>query len=104
MNPIQKAAQDWEASAIASCMKDPAYAAKVASGGWCASCDMSRPCLCDDDKIARKMLDHWKKHPRGNLERAKSRSWGQGEPMHELMLDLLRIVENEIAQIKKPRT
>lgn len=83
VNPVHKAAMDWEAGAIEKARNDP----RTAELGLCPVCMCSSPCICEKNRIADKMLAHWKAHPKGNIESAKSVSWGAGK----LMLDLYKI-------------
>ena len=75
----EKLAADWTKDAVEKCMTDPAYAAEVNSGKWCANCDMEKPCLCDQRQAVRKMREYYEKHRR-TLLRAEPKligSWNR---------------------------
>ncbi len=91
IHPVQKAADDWQQQAIAMCMEEPAYEAKVRSGRWCASCDMSRPCLCDRDMAVRKMRKYYEANRRTLLRSEPTRTGSWGVKVDVLMEELYKI-------------
>lgn len=103
-NPIKTAAENWEAKAIASCMADPAYAAKVESGDWCAACDMGRPCLCDGDRAVKKMRAYYEANRRiekttffggTTIVRAEPTSVGSWGVIHDAFMEELYKIATE---------
>lgn len=111
MNKVKDAAQAWEANAIAECMKDPDYAAKVHSGEWCAACDMQIPCLCTKRDSIQKMREYYEAHRRietrgwngmWKVEREEPKLIGSwGVDMDGLMTELHRIATEPYKRAKQ---
>jgi hypothetical protein len=86
-NPIQKAAEDWQAKAIQDCHDE----VRSKELGLCPECMCKPPCICDRYAALEEMRTYYEANRR-TLTRAEptaTRSWGI--PVDVLMEHLFKI-------------
>jgi len=98
-NPIAQRAAEWEAEAVAKCAEQKD---ELDAMGLCYVCMCNYPCLCDDRKIVDRMYAYYDRNRRGDFEQAKTVSWGAGNPIRELLLNLMIIATDEHERCSVP--
>lgn len=99
MHPVQAINMAWEAEAIAKCMEDPVYRAKVESGKWCAVCEMGKPCLCDKNSAVAEMRRYYEANRRTWFRREPKLIGSWGRDMDGLMTELYKIATRAYRRI-----
>ena len=104
MNPIQKAAQEWEADAINKNRANPQLAKKETDGDLCIPCMMPHPCICDWRRTLPKMRDFYEKNRRSLLRSEPVLKLNWGEKGDGLMDGLYKIAREPYeAEIQRLR-
>lgn len=82
INPVQAAADDWQAAAIEKCLEN---SEKYEALGLCPVCMCGEPCLCTEQQITNDMFSYFMAHRDGDHDLAKSVNWGAGNPLREMV-------------------